>query len=126
MTIDEELDALRKSALGCSLVAFGDARTRLVLRSSHEKAYHREYLDELCIQAANCFELLDAASQADNDSVQERSCEAVVLTASNIRMFVRAEDGGPDFLCCVCDFPCISEKLMTTAHKTLGRIADSC
>jgi hypothetical protein len=125
MTIGAELDALRNSFSGCSLVAFGDSRTRLMLRSSHEQACHREHLDELCAQAANCFDLLDFASHDDHSSDDDnvRPCEAIVLTANNMRAFVRAEGGGSDFICCVYDSPHVKIDIVTAAQEALNKIA---
>ena len=128
MTIDAELDAIRNSFSGCSLVAFGDSRTRLMLRSSHEQACHREHLDELCAQAANCFNLLDAASHDDQGprSGIARPCEAIVLTTSDMRAFVRAEEGGSDFICCVCDSPHVEIDIVKAAQEALHKIAVGC
>lgn len=128
MTIDAELDALRNLFPGCSLVAFGDARTRLMLRSSHEQARHREHLDELCAQAANCFDLLDAASYDDHGPNRKnaRPCEAIVLTPNDMRAFVRAEEGGSDFICCVCDTPHAKIDIVKAAQEALSKIAVGC
>lgn len=128
MSIDEEINALRASVPGCSLVAFGDADTRLMLRSSHEKTCKREFLDELCAQARGCFEMLDSLPQETGgcDVSKPRLLDPIVLTPSQTRVFVRTESGGSDFLCCVCGATRDTEGLIQAAQQTLQKIEDGC
>lgn len=126
MSLDTDIEALRTSLAGCSLVAFGDANTRLMLRSSHEAACHREYLDELCAQAANCFDMAGAKplKNAENGD-GHNACEAIILTSKNTRVFVKTDEGASDFLCCVCDTPRDLENVVKAAKDTLHKIVGS-
>ena len=123
MSLDADIEALRTSLAGCSLVAFGDAKTRLMLRSSQESACHREYLDELCSQAANCFDMAGAKPFTEpQGSDGHHACEAIVLTSKNTRVFVKTDEGASDFLCCVCDTPRDLENVVKAAKDTLHKI----
>lgn len=127
MSLDADIERLRTSLSGCSLVAFGDASTRLMLRASQEKACHREYLDELCAQAANCFEVMGAVTETSGNVDQhgEQACEAIVLTSKNTRIFVKSEAEASDFLCCVCDTPRDLDAVVKAAKETLCKIVGS-
>ncbi len=62
MTVADRLDRLRAVADGCSLAAFGDLRTRLMLRVSSDHPWPQERLDELCTQAVRCFDRADSSA----------------------------------------------------------------
>ncbi len=123
MSLDAEIDALRAALPECSLVAFGDAGTRLMLRASHQEAFQREYLDALCALAANCFDMQDAAPGGGENEGQDQPCEAFVLTPANTRVFVKSGSGS-DFLCCVCEAPDNARQAADAAAKTLAGILE--
>ena len=104
MTVLERLDRLRAATEGCSLAAFGDLRTRLVLRVSSENPWPQERLDDLCKTAARCFGQADSAAIRDGllGGVSAPVNEAMVLGAREIRMFVRSDEDPSDMICCVC------------------------
>lgn len=123
MNIVNQLDAVRTAASGCSLVAFGDLRTRLVLRVSAETPWPQERLDELCAQGADCF------AKADGTVLQEhfggpggtgRSHRAIVLGPSDIRLFLRAENDETDMVCCICRSPADLAAVESAARAALS------
>lgn len=126
MNISQALDTLRSSFPGCSLVTFGDLATRVVLRSSHDRSYRREHLDELCSQAAGCFALMDRAALAEGsrNDCAARPAEAIILTSKGANGFVRAGEGGTDFLGFACDSPVMAGDIAGEAAKTLAAITD--
>jgi len=125
MTIKTELDTLRSSLPGCLVVAFGDSFSRLILRSSHEKSIRREFLDELCGQAANCFDLLDATGPLGEVMAPGNGTanEAVVLTRTSTSVFVRSGDEASEFICLVASTPANTGAMMHAAKQTLLKIA---
>ena len=118
MGIVERLDAMRTATRGCRLAAFGDLRTRLVLRASAEKSWPQERLDELCTLAA------DSVGQADGGGMAELFAgapldEAIVLGRDGIRLFIRPANGESDVICCVCDTAEALEPLANAARAAL-------
>ena len=127
MTIKHALDAARASVPGCTVAAFGDASTRLILRASHHDKIRREYLDELCDEAAECFALLHAAadlSRALNEPGPPLT-EAVTRKNRNAAVFVRTEAAPSEFLCLVCDAPGDMAAMSTAAHEALQQVSGS-
>jgi hypothetical protein len=127
MTIAEQIDSLRLSLPGCSLVAFGDVTTQLVLRSSQSQAIHREHLDQLCDEAGGCFSLIDTANIALSayEDMQEAPKEAVVVTRSQAKVFVKSGRNDADFLCLICSLPFEPTSAVAAARSTLDKIADA-
>lgn len=100
-----QLDTLRSEAAGCVLVAYADLRTKLVLDVSTETSRPQEALDELCFQAANCFDDLDfmTAKIKDDTITKPNSTHAIVMTPNEVRVFVRVQNAETEFLCCICE-----------------------
>lgn len=126
MSISEQLDGLRAAIPGCSLVAFGDLDARLVLRSSSDRPRPQERLDELCAQAASV--LSDAAGDMMLTQLFGKSghapTDAMVLTQSETRIFVRSEGPQADVLCCVCDTTDAARQATAAARSTLQKISE--
>ncbi len=125
MTIAEQIDSLRMSLPGCSLVAFGDVTTQLVLRSSQTRPIRREHLDQLCAEAGDCFSVIEAARTASQETQAgpESHVEAVVLAGSEGRIFVKSGRNESDFLCLVCERPFRATAIIASASETLDKIA---
>ncbi|MEZ5715811.1 MAG: hypothetical protein R3D85_11940 [Paracoccaceae bacterium] len=100
MSIAQGLDYLRDGHPACSLAAFGDLGTRLVLRSSAATEHPQEFYDKLCAQAAGTFGLSDGLQRPDGVAAGN---EVVVLTPQDARVFVRSPENGSDFVGCICD-----------------------
>lgn len=117
----ERLDAMRAGAEGCRLVAFGDLRTRLVLRMSADRSWPQERLDELCSQAAECFDRADSEVFAAEFS-EAHLDEAIMLAADGIRLFIRPENGESDVICCVCNDAAALAPLASAARAVLSEM----
>ena len=121
MNVQAELDTIRTAAPGCSLAAFGDLRTRLVLRVSADQIPPQERLDELCSLGARCF------AQADADAVHtyfpgsgnDAPNEAVVLGPKDIKLFVRSETDDTDMVFCLCESADAVPDLLRSAQQAL-------
>lgn len=126
MSILGQLDALRQDVSGCTLVAFADLRTRLVLSVSADTPRPQECLDEMCFQAASCFEDYDTLAIAlDSDEQRDHMCiEAIVLTPVETRVFIRNPDGEGEALCCVCQPTVQADDLAEKSLRTLQQISD--
>lgn len=125
MTIAEQIENLRTSLPGCSLVAFGDAKAQLILRSSQRQAIHREQLDQLCEEAADCFTLMAIATEycGLSDGSSAKKHDAIVMTNSDAKIFVKTNQNEADFLCLVCDLPFDPDAVTASALNTLNEIA---
>lgn len=119
MTFADRIHALRNEIPGCRMVAFGDVRTRLVLRASHERGVRREFLDRLCHEAATCFGLTDVERQ---DSKGEE--EAMVLTTDDVRIYLRGNENDTDFLCLVCDLESDPNHSIKVGHRALRTLTE--
>lgn len=120
MSIVEKLDSLRAAAPGCSLAAFGDLNTRLVLRTSAARPWPQERLDELCMQAARCFASADSPGVAEHFLDEgERIDQAILLEPSEVRLFLRAPEEESDLLCVVCHSVGDFERVERLARDTV-------
>lgn len=120
MTFSDHIHALRADIPGCRLVAFGDARTRLVLKASHDADVRREVLDQLCEEAASCFDLI--GTTVGNTTGQN---QAMVLTSKEMRIYVNDADTASDFLCLVCDLQSDPDVITTAAHQALHSLTET-
>lgn len=100
MNIGQKLEALCRDHPGCSLAAFGDLRTRLVFRSSGSKTCPQEVLDQVCAQAASGYKTADALSEQTDP---EQGLDLIFLSPREMRVVVRADRQGSDFICCLCE-----------------------
>jgi len=122
MGIAESLDDLRRENPGCSLVAFGDLRTHLVLRTSSETPCAQEHLDRICTLAAQTFSSCDLIHKA-GDTPETGGTAAVVLTANETTVFVRSDTDKSDFICCVCAPNDRTDTIAPMAAKALCEIS---
>lgn len=127
MTIAERIEQLRNSLPGCSLVAFGDAEAQLVLRSSQARTVHREHLDQLCQEAADCFFLMETAAAALETPLKDSAAarDAIVMTNSGAKIFVKSDKNDADFLCLVCGLPFEPGAIVASARTALNSIAET-
>ena len=122
MSVVEKLDALRAAAPGCSLAAFGDLRTRLVLRASAARPWPQERLDELCVQAARCFAAADSAAVTGHFGAGARLDEAVLLDGRELRLFLRSPADESDLVCVVCRSVDDFDRLAGLARQMVGSL----
>lgn len=120
MSIATSLDTLRRDIPGCTLVAFGDLGTRLVLRTSSDTHCAQEQLDQICTQAAQLFSSCDLIEQVSGLS-RTGPAHATVLGPGETTVLVRSEIDAADFICCICtpDHP-----INDIATKAAGTLRD--
>lgn len=122
MTVAEQLDEMRSSLAGCSLVAFTDLSSQLVLCTSAATKPVQEELNALS-QAANLALngaiAMGAAQVWSNEAPAET---AMLLTGSEARVFLRASGSQNEALICVCAPDSALDVVVETARSTLGRI----
>ena len=112
MNIAAQIDVLRAEIPGCRVVAFADLKTRLVLKASHQPDVRRETLDQLCIQAAQSFDLLSG----EGVSIPE---DAFALSPEDMRIFMRDAAGTSDLLCFVCGLESDPDQVVALGRKAL-------
>ena len=117
MTVNEALDAMREELPGCSLVAFTDLSSQLVLCTSSAGRPAQEELDSLsrAAQIALVGAVAEGAGPVwDGDASGEPAETAMLLTGSEARVFLRSSGDAPEALVCVC-----------SADADLGAVVDS-
>lgn len=125
MDVTEALDALRSQISGCSLVAFTDLKSKLVLCTSTAARLPQEELDQLS-QTAHL--VLDGAVAEGAASVWSEGAggnsagTAMLLSASEARIFLRAQGDSSEALVCVCAPDADLEKVVDCGRSTLERI----
>ena len=123
MTLSLQLDALRQTAKGCRLAAFGDLGASIVLRSSSAASHPQEYLDGLCQQARLGFLLLDAAVAAGDPQSAAPADDVLILAPGEARVFIRAADGSDDAVLCGCSDAASAGRLAAPARSRLAAMA---
>lgn len=121
MSVSEALDELRAEIPGCSLVAFADLSSKIVLTASAATNPAREELDALSMAAHLA---LDGAVAQGAAPVlgEESSGTAMLLSASEARVFMRSPGENPEALICVCAPDCNLEVVVDCARTALNRI----
>ncbi|MEM6578012.1 MAG: hypothetical protein AAF678_05930 [Pseudomonadota bacterium] len=117
MSVQNILDTCRHSTDGCDIVAFGDYRSLLILRSSHQAHLRREALDALTAEAATLFEQLDAIANADRATTP-------LLTGASFNgkkalAFARSEISASEFICLTGSFSISVQEVLRLAARTL-------
>ncbi|MBF9035443.1 hypothetical protein HKCCE2091_14445 [Rhodobacterales bacterium HKCCE2091] len=107
------LSEFRSRLPGCDLVVYADIASRTVLASDGALRYPQEYLDALCLSAA---ELLAPGSGLGG----EPAAEVLFLTETGARAFFRAPDATGESLCCICAPEIDVTDLRREARAALG------
>jgi len=123
MTVKQHLEDLRLSRAEYLVVAYGDAATRLVLRASHDQTYRREYLDQLCDRAADCFRMMDATAALSGSDAQAN--QALLHTDGTTAIFARQDSSADEFLCIVRNGSDDLGALLGDAQATLAMVTAS-
>ncbi|MFY9211804.1 MAG: hypothetical protein WAO69_11805 [Aestuariivita sp.] len=122
MSVADELDKLRATLPGCTLVAYGDLGTRIVLCASAAQKRPQEELDALCM----------AASASLNGSHSEpvasflggaRLSEVVSIGPGEIQVFLRSDLDACDALFCTFADQTDIRDMVTAGRSTLHRIS---
>ena len=124
MNVAAELEEMRSGLAGCSLVAFTDLSSQLVLCASAASKPVQEELNALS-EAANM--ALDGAFAegaaplwADGGDVPAET--AVLLTGAEVRVFLRSPAKPNEALVCVCAPDTELDAVVDTGRLTLDRI----
>ena len=124
VTMSEELAALRIRIPGCSVVAFADLSTGLVLASSTSHKTTQERLDALCA-AARASLLGPSAHKIAEDfagNAQNTPRVAIHADAHGITCFVRPSVPAQEALCCVLSPESPLDRVVEDAQAFLLRI----
>lgn len=125
MDVTETLDALRAELPGCSLVAFTDLGSKLVLSSSAAAKLAQEDLDHLSDTAQSLLQgslSEGAASLLKMGEGDTRPGMAMLLSIADARIFLRAPGNAPEALVCVCAPDADLGKVVDCGRSTLDRI----
>lgn len=119
MDISTALDAVRTGISGCTLVAFADINSKLVLSSSAAVTPSREDLDILGEAAGALMTggLADGATKAVG-----ATDVAITLTATELRLFLRASQDANEALVCVCDPACDMSAALAVGQNALTEL----
>ena len=125
MSVVAQLDNLRASVPGCSVVVFGDLFSQITLCVSAAHKNPQEQLDALCVTAGN---LLDgptarAVAPALGVPVGNALNQAIILTPVDIQLFLRSPTDVADVLCCVCSLDSDVDQALTRSLAALEQIA---
>jgi len=123
MSVQQILDTRRHGMAGCDIVAFGDYRSLLILRSSHGSHIRREALDRLSGAAATMFAQLDAIGKA-------RRTDRPLLTCGSFHTgkriaFARTDTGDSEFVCIAGSYSTSIIEALTLAALTLRDVEAS-
>lgn len=123
MSVSDALDALRLEIPGCSLVAFADLSSKIVLTASSETNPARETLDALSAAAHLVLDgpIADGAAPVWGDP-DSAAAMGMLLSSSEARVFMRSPGENPEALICVCAPDCDLELVVDCARTTLKRI----
>lgn len=123
MNVTAELDEMRSGLAGCSLVAFTDLSSQLVLCTSAASRPVQEELNALSKSANLALNgaFAEGARQvwSDDDVPAET---AMLLTGSEARVFLRSSGNPNEALVCVCAPDSQLDVVVDAARSTLGRI----
>lgn len=123
MSVQVVLDDSRQSTEGCTVVAFGDFRARLILLSSQEDHVRREDLDTLCSEAATSFARLDAISTIAGVTPPVQSCG--IVKGKTTTAFVRSGSSDGEFICISGTFSTSIYEAMNLATRILQDVEEA-
>ena len=122
MSVADELDKLRATLPGCTLVAFGDLNARIVLCASASEKRPQEQLDALCMAASDTLDGTHADPLAKALG-GERLTEAVTVGSGQVHLFLRSHLDVSDALFCTFADQTDIEEMVDAGRKTLHRIS---
>lgn len=128
MDVTETLDAMRSDLPGCSLVAFTDLGSKLVLCSSAAFKPAQEELDRLSEIAQTVLDgaVAEGASMAlASDDGDARAGVAMLVSGNEARVFLRAPGKAAEALVCVCAPDTDLRKVVDCGRATLDGIVAS-
>ena len=125
MDVTEKLDAMRSELPGCSLVAFTDLGSRLVLCSSAAAKPGQEELDRLSELAQIMLDGVMAESAGpllETGGGDTRAGTAMLVSGVDAKVFLRSPGDTPEALVCVCAPDADLRKVVDCGRSTLNGI----
>lgn len=93
----QDLDSLVEKHPDCIIAAYADIGTGITLLTNSVRAFPREALDEMCVEAALTLGIVDAPP------LGSATCtEAIKAAKSALHVYLRAPDDPTDALICLC------------------------
>lgn len=125
MSVAVQLEKLRTSLPGCDLVVFGDLFSQITLCVSARDKHPQEQLDALCVTAGNLLDGPAAHSAASALGMPDGNAldQAVIMSTSNMQIFLRSPVDDADVLGCVCSLDADIEFTTAQARSVLNLIA---
>ena len=123
MDVTETLDAMRSSLPGCSLIAFTDLGSKVVLCTSAAAKPAQEEMDKLSALA----ELMLAGTMAESaapvlGAEDARAGCAVLHSEADAKVFLRSPGDADEALICVCSPEVDLDKAVESGRSTLATI----
>ncbi|MDJ0640828.1 MAG: hypothetical protein QNJ20_18575 [Paracoccaceae bacterium] len=125
MDITAELDEMRKAIRGCSLVAFTDLTSKLVLSTSAAAAPMQEEMNALSEAAGLALDGAFAEGAAPVWGGEEPAELAILMTGEDARLFLRSQANPAEALVCVCGATTDLSEAAEAARATLDRIVSA-
>ena len=125
MDVTETLDAMRSELPGCSLIAFTDLGSKLVLCSSSVGKPAQEELDSLSELAQTVLDGIVAEGAApvlENGDGDRRAGTAMLLSGTDAKVFLRAPGDAAEALVCVCAPEADLRKVLDCGRSALDTI----
>ncbi len=122
MSVLDELDKLRATLPGCTLVAFGDLGARIVLCASASERRPQEELDALCMAANTSLNGTFSAPLARTLGGEQLS-QSVAISAGEIRLFLRSHLDPSDALFCAFADQTDIREMVAAGRRTLHKIS---
>lgn len=118
MSLTEELDNLHAAAGTGAVVALTDLSSGIVLYARGDDGVTQEVFDDLCAAGCDAFDTtLGKSARAATGGARPR--QAIVATAQEIRLFLRARPPATDLLCCALPPQTDIVPLIEQAHKVM-------
>ncbi|WP_050928999.1 hypothetical protein [Aestuariivita boseongensis] len=122
MSVIDELDKLRATLPGCTLVAFGDLGARIVLCASASEKRPQEELDALC-KAASLSLDGPASGQIAPALGGGKLAQVVAVGSGEIKVFLRSHLDDCDALFCTFTDQTDIREMVAAGRSTLHRIS---
>ena len=124
MTVSEALDTLRSEVSGCTLAAFADLSSRLVLSSSAASKPMQDELDKLSSAAAEALDgaLADGTASLWQKDGAEKPDTSMLITGQEARVFLRSPENAAEALACVCAPDSDIADVLNSGREALQRI----
>ncbi len=128
MSVTDALDALRSELPGCALVAYADLKSKLVLSTSSAAHRGQEELDRLSSAAQLVLDgqVAEGAATVWAEAQAEAPADvAMLLSATDARVFLRAHGDAPEVLICFCAPDSDLARVVVEGRAALKRIEEA-